>query len=262
MRHYYLLKAMMKKNFLIIWRYPFNLIAGVISIMMIFLVIFYGAKFIGGNSPSFGNTLEGIVMGFMLWMFIIFAFSDLTWDFINEAQQGTLEQLYMSSLGFGWVSISYVLTFLAINLTLTLGIFMLMMTITGKWLHLDFVSLVPLMLLTVWGVYGFGFAMGGLALVFKQVQAVFQIFQFVWIALVIAATPAVLETMPWVKFLPVTWGVHLIGRVLIGGESLLAMPPMDVFFLVMNSAAYFTVGYICFKYLEGKARDRGLLGHY
>lgn len=260
MRYLYLLKAMMKKNVLIIWRYPFNLIAGIVSIIMIFLVIFYGAKFIGGGNPSFGNTLEGIVMGFMLWTFIIFAFSDLTWDFINEAQQGTLEQLYMSPLGFGWVSCSYVLTFLVINLTITLGVFIVMMAITGRWLHLDFVSLIPLMLLTVWGVYGFGFAMGGLALVFKQVQAVFQIFQFVWVALVIA--PTVLDTMPWVKFLPVTWGVHLIGRVLIGKESLYSMPIADVSFLGAISALYFLIGYAIFKRLESVARDRGLLGHY
>jgi ABC-2 type transport system permease protein len=260
MRYLYLLRAMMKKNFLIIWRYPFNLTAGIISIMMIFLVIFYGAKFIGGSNPNFGNTLEGIVMGFMLWTFIIFAFSDLTWDFINEAQQGTLEQLYMSPLGFGWVSFSYILSFLVINLTLTVGLFMLMMAVTGKWLHLDFLSLIPLMLLTVWGVYGFGFAMGGLALVFKQVQAVFQIFQFVWVALVIAASA--LETFPGAKFLPVTWGVHLIGRVLIHGQSLYAMPIADVAFLIAISAVYFLLGYLIFKRLERVARDRGLLGHY
>lgn len=260
MRYLYLLKAMMKKNFLIIWRYPFNLAAGIVSITMIFLVIFYGAKFIGGSNPSFGNTLEGIVMGFMLWTFIIFAFSDLTWDFINEAQQGTLEQLYMSPLGFGWVSVSYILSFLVINMALTLGLFILMMALTGKWLHLDFLSLIPLMLLTVWGVYGFGFAMGGLALVFKQVQAVFQIFQFVWVALVIAASA--LETFPWAKFLPVTWGVHLIGRVLIGGQSLYAMPFADILLLIAVSGTYFVLGYLVFKRLEGVARDRGLLGHY
>lgn len=250
----------MKKNFLVIWRYPFNLISGMLSIFLIFLVIFYGAKFIAGGSPTFGNTESGIIMGFILWTFIIFAFSDLTWDFINEAQQGTLEQLYMSPLGFGWVSISYLLTFLAINLTITFGLFFLIMTVTGKWLHLDFFSLIPLLLLTVWGVYGFGFAMGGLALVFKQVQAAFQIFQFVWLLFVLAAT--VMETLPWVKFLPVTWGVHLIGRVLIGGESLYAMPVTDLLLSVAVSAFYFSAGYLGFKYLEGAARDKGLLGHY
>ncbi len=229
---------------------------------MVFLVIFYGAQFIGGNNPSFGGTLEGIVMGFMLWSFIIFAFSDLTWDFINEAQQGTLEQLYMSPLGFGWVGISYVLTFLAINLVITLGMFFVMMTITGKWLHLDFLSLFPLLLLTIWGVYGFGFAMGGLALVFKQVQSVFQIFQFIWLLFIVAAQPSIMESFPVVKLLPVTWGTHLIGKVLLDGQSLYAMPAIDIFLLAVNSAIYFVLGYTGFKYLERIARDRGLLGHY
>ncbi|MBI3661220.1 ABC transporter permease [Candidatus Acetothermia bacterium] len=262
MRYAYVLKSMMKKNFLIVWRYPFNLIAGLFSILMVFLVIFYGAKFVGGNNPNFGSTLEGIVMGFMLWSFIIFAFSDLTWDFIQEAQQGTLEQLYMSPLGFGWISACYVLTFLLINLTITLGMFFLMMAITGKWLHLDLLSLLPLMLLTIWGVYGFGFAMGGLALVFKQVQAVFQVFQFIWLLFIVAAQPSVMESFPVVKFLPVTWGVHLIGRVLLDGQSLSAIPVTDILILAINSAVYFALGYGCFKLLEGVARDKGLLGHY
>jgi ABC-2 type transport system permease protein len=166
----------------------------------------------------------------------------------------------MSPLGFGWVSVSYVLTFLLINLTITFGMFFLMMTITGKWLHLDMLSLLPLMLLTIWGVYGFGFAMGGLALVFKQVQAVFQIFQFVWLLFILA--PTVMDSFPIVKFFPVTWGTHLIGKVLLDGQSLYAMQVMDILFLALNSAIYFTLGYAGFKYLEGIARDRGLLGHY
>jgi ABC-2 type transport system permease protein len=260
MRYLYVLKSMMKKNFLIIWRYPFNLIAGVFSLLVVFFVIFYGAKWIAGGNPSFGDTEAGIIMGFVLWSFIIFAFSDLTWDFINEAQQGTLEQLYMSPLGFGWVSTSYILTFLVINLTLTFSILFSIMAITGKWLNMDFASLLPLMLLTIWGVYGFGFAMGGLALVFKQVQAAFQVFQFVWLLFILA--PAVLETVPWVKFLPVTWGTHLIGRVMIDGQSLYAMAPADLLFLAANSACYFALGFLGFKYLERTARDRGLLGHY
>jgi len=74
--------------------------------------------------------------------------------------------------------------------------------------------------------------------------------------------PNVLDTMPWVKFLPVTWGVHLIGRVLIGGQSLYAMPFLDVALLAAISATYFLIGYALFKRLEGVARDRGLLGHY
>ncbi len=258
MRHAIVLKALVKRNVLMVVRYPFNLIAGLISLFLIFLVIFYGAQAVGGGNPAFGATLSGIVMGFMLWSFIVFAYSDLTWDFINEAQQGTLEQLYMSPLGFGWVSISHILGWLLINLITTFGMLFAMMGITGRWLNVDFVSVLPLMLLTVWGVYGFGFLMGGLALVFKQVQAAFQILQFVWLGLIAAP----LDQFPWLKYAPVSWGTHLLGRVMIGGESLLEMPASDVLFLAANSAVYFALGYLGFKYFERVARDRGLLGHY
>jgi ABC-2 type transport system permease protein len=258
MQHAIVLKAMLKRNFLIIWRYPFNLTAGLISLLLIFLVIFYGAKAVGGGNPAFGATLSGIVMGFMLWSFIIFAYSDLTWDFINEAQQGTLEQLYMSPLGFGWVAFCHVLSFLLINLVITFGMLFAMMGITGRWLNVDFVSVLPLMLLTVWGVYGFGFLMGGLALVFKQVQAAFQILQFVWLGLIAAP----LDQFPALKYAPVSWGTQLIGRVMIGGQSIFDIPLSDLLFLAANSAIYFTLGFLGFKYFERVARDRGLLGHY
>jgi len=258
MRQAIVLKAMMKRNFLFVWRYPFNLAAGLISLFLIFLVIFYGAQALGGGNPAFGATLSGIVMGFMLWSFVIFAYSDLTWDLINEAQQGTLEQLYMSPLGFGWVAISHILSFLLINLVITFGMLFVMMAITGRWLNVDFISVLPLMLLTVWAVYGFGFLMGGLALVFKQVQAAFQILQFVWLGLIAAP----LDQFPLLKYAPVSWGTHLLGRVMIGGESIFELPTADLLFLVVNSAFYFTLGFLGFKLFERVARDRGLLGHY
>jgi ABC-2 type transport system permease protein len=258
MRQAIVLKAMMKRNFLFVWRYPFNLIAGLISLFLIFLVIFYGAQALGGGNLAFGATLSGIVMGFMLWSFIIFAYSDLTWDIINEAQQGTLEQLYMSPLGFGWVAISHILSFLLINLVITFGMLFGMMVVTGRWLNVDFVSVLPLMLLTVWAVYGLGFLMGGLALVFKQVQSAFQILQFVWIGLIAAP----LDQFPLLKYAPVSWGTHLLGRVMIGGESIFDIPINDLLFLVLNSAFYFTLGFLGFKFFERVARDRGLLGHY
>ncbi len=104
----------------------------------------------------------------------------------------------------------------------------------------------------------FGFLMGGLALVFKQVQAAFQILQFVWLGLIAAP----LEHFPLLKYAPVSWGTHLLGRVMIGGDSIWAMPAGDLLFLAANSAVYFTLGFLGFKCFERLARDRGLLGHY
>lgn len=258
MRQAIVLKAMTKRNFLFIWRYPFNLVAEVISLLLIFYVIFFGAQALVGGNSAFGTTLEGVVMGFMLWTFLLIAYGDLAWTFVQEAQQGTLEQLYMSPLGFLWVAFSNVIGWLLINFAITFGMLLVMMATTGRWLHLDVASVIPLMLLTVWAVYGFGFLMGGLALVFKQVQGALQILQFVWLGLIAAP----LDQFPLLKYAPVSWGTHLLGRVMIGGESIFNLPSNDLLFLVLNSAFYFALGLLGFKLFERVARDRGLLGHY
>ncbi len=258
MRYAIVFKTILKRNLRSLRRYPFDLVSSLISLMLIFFVIFYGAKALGGGNPAFGTTLSGIVVGFMLWTFLLFAYSNLAWNFMMEAQQGTLEQLYMSPLGFSWVAISHIVSFMLINLTITFGMLFTIMAVTGRWLNVDLISVLPLMLLTVWGVYGFGFLMGGLALVFKQVQSAFQILTFMWLGLIAAP----LDQFPWLKYAPVSWGTHLLGRVMIGGESLLEMPASDVLFLAANSAVYFALGYLGFKHFERVARDRGLLGHY
>jgi len=261
MRYLVLFWALLKKEYIYLKRYYFNTLSGIITIYIVFLIIFYGAKALlggGSASPSFGNTLSGIVVGFMVWTFALFAYSDLSWAMIQEAQQGTLEQLYMTPLGFGWVAIFRVVATFIFNALIVILILFLMMASSGRWLHLDFLSLTPLILLTVAGVYGIGFLMGGLALVFKQVQAAFQILQFVFVFLI--AAPA--DKFPLMKFLPLSLGTQLVGKVMIGEVPLTQLPLADLLFLLGNSAFYFGLGFLLFKFFENVARDRGLLGHY
>jgi len=258
MRHFVLFIAIFKKYLVYLQRYFFNTLSGMVSIFMIFLIVFYGAKALGAGGPQFGSTLDGIVVGFIVWAFAIFAYSELSWDLITEAQQGTLEQLYMSPLGFRSVVLSQLVVAFIYQLIVLGVLLLLMMASSGKWLHIDLISLLPLLLLSVMGVYGIGFVMGGLALVFKQIQSAFQILQFVFIVLIAAP----IDTFPFVKYLPLSWGTQLIGRVMIGGESIGQMPLGDLLFLLINATFYFLGGLLIFKLLENAARDRGLLGHY
>ena len=70
MRHLVLFWALLKKEYIYLKRYSFNTISGIITIYLVFLLIFYGVKALGG--ANFGDTLEGIVVGFMVWTFAIF----------------------------------------------------------------------------------------------------------------------------------------------------------------------------------------------
>ncbi|MFP3899149.1 MAG: ABC transporter permease [Dehalococcoidia bacterium] len=258
MRHLALFMAQLKIRYIYLKRYYFDTLSMIVTIFLVFLIIFFGAAALLGASPAAGDTLEGIVVGFMVWTFALVAYSTLSWGIIEEAQQGTLEQLYMSPLGFGWVTILRVAAHFIINVFMVLVILFLMMATTGRWLNLDVLSLIPLVLLTVAGAYGIGFFMGGLALVFKRVQSALQILQFVLVIFIAAP----MGWMPFMRFLPLSLGTRLIGAVMIDGRSLFELPPGDVLFLIGNSAVYFGLGFLAFKFFEDVARDRGLLGHY
>lgn len=258
MRHLALFMAQLKIRYIYLKRYYFDTLSMIVTLFLVFLIIFYGAAALVGASTTTGDTLEGVVVGFMVWSFAVLAYGTLSWGMIEEAQQGTLEQLYMSPLGFGWVTILRVAAHFIINVFIVLVILLLMMATTGRWLNLDVLSLIPLVLLTVAGAYGIGFFMGGLALVFKRVQSALQTLQFV-LAVFIAAP---MGWTPFMRFLPLSLGTRLIGAVMIDGHSLLELPPGDVLFLIGNSAVYFGLGFLAFKLFENVARDRGLLGHY
>ncbi len=260
MRYLALFKAQLKMRYIYLKRYYFDTLSMIITMFLVFLIIFYGATaLLGGATPTdSGDTLEGIVVGFMVWTFALVAYANLSWGMIEEAQQGTLEQLYMSPLGFGWVNIFRVAASFIVNALMVIVVLLLMMATTGKWLNLDVPSLIPLILLTVAGAYGIGFFMGGLALVFKRVQSALQVLQFVLVIFIAAP----LGWLPFMKFLPLSLGTRLIGMVMIEERSLLQLPPGDVLFLIGNSAFYFGLGFLIFKLFENVARDRGLLGHY
>jgi ABC-2 type transport system permease protein len=260
MRYLALFMALLKMRYIYLKRYYFDTLSMIITMFLVFLLIFYGAMaLLGGTTlADSGDTLEAIIVGFMVWTFALVAYSNLSWGMIEEAQQGTLEQLYMTPLGFGWVTIFRVVANFIVNALMVIVVLLLMMASTGKWLHLDVLSLTPLILLTVAGAYGIGFFMGGLALVVKRVQSALQILQFVLVIFIAAP----FGWLPVMKFLPLSLGTRLIGNVMIGELSLYQLPPGDVLFLIGNSVFYFGVGFLLFKFFENIARDRGLLGHY
>lgn len=253
-----MLKAMFKRYAIELRRYSFNTISMLASFYLFFLLIFVGARSFAGGNPGFGGTLAGIIVGFMIFYLCIYAYAEMSWVLVQEAQQGTLEQLSMSPLGFGSVLIGRLIAALSFRVLIMLLFLVLMMATTNRWLHVDLVTILPLMALTIASTQGIGFVMGGLALVFKQIQASLGLLQFVFVGLIAAP----IDTFPFVKYLPISWGTHLIRTAMIDGSSIWKIPGPDLLFLVANAAFYFGAGFALFKLFEMRARNRGLLGHY
>ena len=250
--------AMVRLSMIESKRYAFNTFMRLVLSYAFFFMVFMGTWATLGGSATFGDNLAGIVVGMTIWMCAFRAFTDLANRLTGEATQGTLEQLAMSPIGLGRVLMYQTFAQVVIQLLFVLIVLVAMMATTGQWLHLDLVSLVPLLLMSMLAVQGVGFAMGGLTLVFKRVGATFTIFQYIFLTLV--AVP--LDKVPALKFLPLAWGAKLVRRVMIDEVSIFRMPVGDVAFLLANGICWFALGFAVFKGLERMARDRGMLGHY
>lgn len=254
-----LFRTIFRRELTMMTRYMINTISGLVSIYLFFVLVFLGMQnlsgYMAGNALS--GTLEGTIIGFFVWTFTIFAYSDLSWNLIGEAQAGTLEQLYLAPMGFKWVCACTVVSTFLLNLIPHTVFLLAMMATTGRWLHIDFLSLIPLMAITVLGAYGFGFALGGLALVFKRIQALFQIVQFVFLAFLLVPT-----RVPWAKFLPLSLGNSLVNDVMVKGTPLWRLPIQSILMATAVGIVYLAIGLIIFARFERIARDRGLLGHY
>ena len=245
-----------KRDLIHFKRYLLNSISSMVTLYLIFLLVFLGIRGIVKTPAALGNTIEGFAIGFVLWVLTSDAYSRLSYSVSNEAMVGTLEQLYLSPYGFGWISSSTVMSTMVSNI-LTSGFLIFIITLTtGRGFHFDLFPLLPVVILTLLGVSGVGFIMGGLSLVFKRITSTFQMIQFAFIGLI--AFP--IDKVPLMKYLPLSLGYNIIRKIMTGNKALIA--PGDYLFLILNSMFYLFIGYSIYKVLERKAKRDGRLGQY
>lgn len=258
MSRWHAFRGILRRNLVTMRRYMFNTLSSMATLYIVFLMLFFGARAVAGADFALSGTQDGLIVGYFIWSLAIFAYSELAWGLSNEAQQGTLEQLYLSPFGFRFVNACNVVSNLSITLLLNLLLLLAAMATVGRWLTIDLVSLLPVLVLTLVGVVGFGFAIGGLALVFKRIQAFFQVVQFVMVAFIAAPW----STIPWARYLPLAMGNHLARQIMSDGVRLWQLDRGDLVVLLVTSLAYLGLGLAAFGLAEGAARERGLLGQY
>ena len=250
-------RAVLVKLLLELKRYLFSTISSIATLYIAFLILFLGARSLGGTFST-GSGLEGLVVGYLVWAMSVMAYQDLANHVANDAEVGTLEQLFLTPTGLAWLGGSYMIAAFLINLMTSGLVLLLMMLTSGRWLHLDALSLLPVILITIMAAYGLGFILAGLAVVFKRIQSLFQILMFVFVAFLAAPV----AKYAWMKLLPLALGNQLLRKVMVDGLRVWQLPADDVLLAVGVGAAYLLVGLAFFSYCLKVARDRGMLGHY
>ena len=86
-----------RKGLLIVWSYRFNTVTLMVRLSLFFVLI---TLIIGGGSLD-TERLAPTLLGYIIWFYAAVSISSMSYNLMEEAQAGTLEQMYMTTAPTG-----------------------------------------------------------------------------------------------------------------------------------------------------------------
>lgn len=133
-------------------------------------------------------------------------------------------------------------------------------------LHYDPLPITLLLLLTYFNMVGFGFMVGGLVLVFKQIGQFAVLVRFAMMAIAFTASEKIYELpvlLQWIAHgIPITDAAICLKLVVLHGYGSDIVGHTSFYFLIANVLIWTPIGLSCFKFMENWARDKGTLGAF
>ena len=250
-----------RKGLIIMWDYKFSMLMELLGIFMIFV----GITFFVGQGDITQEQIASTVLGFFITFYAMSTISTMSWALMNEAQTGTLEQMYMSPTSTQLIILGRSLASLVaatIQVVLVGAVILLLFRVS---LALS-IHTIPVMLITLFGLLGVGYLIGGLTLIFKQVGPIANMMQN--LLLIVNGTFLPVSMMPaWmgfiVQFVPSTLGIILLRRVVLEGATVSMMiQDGSLLWLTAHSVTFFVGGWFIYAFCERVARQQGTLGQY
>ncbi|WP_448603661.1 ABC transporter permease [Thermoleptolyngbya sp.] len=251
--------AELRRSWIQLLRYSTEAIAGIVITTVVFYGLFLSARYIAGPDLQFGDRLDAVIIGYVLWTLALFIMSDVAGNLQREAQTGTLEQLFLSPYSPPQLFLTRALASLTIQLTLIACILGVISLLTGTRLSFP-PAVLPAFVTVLLGAYGLAFAMGSLSLLLKQVQQLLGIFQFALLFLL--AVPSETWSGPLRLLgllLPMAPGAGLLRDVMARGVPLHVS---NFGLALLNGVIYFALGLTLFHLAERETKRRGKLAGY
>lgn len=249
----------LKHNWIKFIRYPAEAVVMVITFTAVFLLLFLGVRYMAGTSALLGEKLDTIIVSYILFSLVLLSVLSLGSEFQTEANTGTLEQVFQSPFGAVKVYFMRAFTGLVFRAAIIILCLVIILAITRRTLDISF-GILPPVLTILLGAYGIGFIIGGLAVLFKRIQNLLQLMQF------LLFFPLMITVETWEGpgrllgyFIPMSPGSWMLR------DLMARSAPFDVTLLaiaVLNGLAYFFMGILVFRWAEKKARREGRLSGY
>lgn len=267
------LLAMAEKELMIMLRYPVEFVA---SFGQVFLIVTsltlaglmfspQGARPVAGESQTAGL----VVYGFILFMFLSDTLWTIGYNVRRDQKQGTLEQLYLSPASKFANLLSRIVVSLVWTGLLCVMSAWLMSVLIGRLPANNLPLALGVLLLSLAGTFGTGFAFAALTLRIKETaQTLANLAQFGFMLLCAPFFPfsALPEVLQWVaRLIPLSYGVDAFRSVLMGlpsGYPELAPLPVELAVVALFGVAMPLLGYWLYRREEDIARRAGSLSEY
>jgi ABC-2 type transport system permease protein len=203
------------------------------------------------------------LIGYTTWKICASVLVDIARIATEEAHTGTLEQLFLSGLRPGLVFLARSLGILINHGIRGLVLAFILAVILGVLQPVPPLA-VTVFALTLAGACGLGFALAGLALVYKRIGGALQLLWQMLVFFTGALAPihnAYLGALS--KTLPLTWGIASLRAILMDGATITVLWQNGLLAgLLINTAFYITLGIVFFTWGQRRARELGVLAHY
>ncbi|MBU6429412.1 MAG: hypothetical protein KGR26_10405 [Cyanobacteria bacterium REEB65] len=260
--------AELRREFILVMRYPFETISRMVWNLGFSLLIFFGFNAIGGAAarslPGFEQGQVGRLLGLLITFIAMNGLNNAVELLAEETQTGTLEQAALSPPPLLVIVLLRDLASLVEMLIRFVVVMAIAMALTGVRFHLDIPALAVLLVLMYLGMEGIGLLLGGATLLYKRVATLNQF----TVMLVFGLAIFPLEGLPrpmavFVREFPFTKALILVRQVAIAGKPFGALWASGaVVGLVLNTIGYLGLGALGFALAERTARRWGTLNQY
>jgi len=220
--------------------------------------IFFAAFFLGFGKDSIHS--DSYYIGFICWFFTNTIISEASVSISFEKQVGTFSQLLIKPVPIELIlSIRTFVWFLVSLIEAIVLLFLVKLTLPINILFDP--AVIPVILVTLAGVWGLGFLLAGLTIVFTKTASFDSIISYALLFFTgsiveIGKLPEFMQNLTY--FVPLAHGIKLsknvIDKIPIG---------MDEFaILIVNSLFYLIIGLVFFKLAYEKSRKLGIITHY
>lgn len=240
-------------------RFAIDAIAGILAMAIVFYGLFLTTQYLAGPATQFGNRLDSIVVGYVLWTLVSFIIGDIAGGLQQEASTGTLEQIFLSPLPVAQVFLLRAVARLTVTLTQMSIILILLMVLTGRMLNFTPALVLPL-ITVILGAFGLALAVGSLSLLVKEVRQILGLLPFgLFVALLVPVETWEMPARFFGWLLPMTPGAGVLRGLMARNQGLdwgqLAIS-------LVNGGIYFAIGWALFHQAERGAKQQGKLGSY